>query len=159
MTPTQQPNLAADMQDRQAAQEILVELMRAGKNQCWSRAILERRLTHIDPLTFSDALARLQQRGILRLDGETITPLGIAERRRKADALAAVVLHDLVGATPQPVSVEEIARKCDRDPSRPDERDEVELALQWLHADGLASSCPGNWRASRPAIRAQQLSF
>jgi hypothetical protein len=56
------------------------------------------------------------------------------------------------------LSVEEVARECERDPLIYEEREEIELALRRLVIDGLAVRRDG-WVATRPAVRANELSF
>lgn len=157
-TPTASP---AEEQHRQAEQEIIVELLRSheeGEEQL-ARAELERRLSHIQPLAFSDALARLQQRDAVRLDGEQLAAVDAETWREKLDQLAAVVVHTLVSANPRALSVEKVARECERDPGVYEEREEIELALRRLFIDGLAVRRDRRWTATRPAVRAQELSF
>jgi hypothetical protein len=162
MTPTHKTPTAssAEEQSRQAEQEIIVELLRSqeGGEEQLARAELERRFPHIQPLTFNDALARLQQRDGVHLEGEQIAATDAEKWREKLDLLAAVVLHTLVSANPGVLSVEEVARECERDPGVYEEHEEVELALKRLVIDGLAARRDG-WAATRPAVRAQELSF
>jgi hypothetical protein len=92
------------------------------------------------------------------------------------DLLAAVVLHVLVTDGPQGVSLEYLARACERDPDDEAERREVEIALEILVRDELAirepdtpdaerSSSGANareeprFRPTRAAVRAAELSF
>jgi hypothetical protein len=163
MTPTHKTPTAssAEEQSHHVEQEIIVELLRSQEegDQHLARAGLERRLPHIQPLTFNDALARLQQRGAVQIDGEQIAATDAEKWREKLDLLAAVVLHTLVSANPGVLSVEEVARECERDPGVYEEREEIELALRRLVIDGLAVRRNRRWVATRPAVRAQELSF
>jgi hypothetical protein len=158
-TPTANP---AEEQHRQAEQEIIVELLRSheeGEEQL-ARAELERQLAHVDPLTLNDALARLQQRDAIQVDGEQVTATNAGERRAKLDLLAGVVRYTLVSANPDTLTVEDVARDCERDPDVYEEREEIELALRRLVIDGLAiRRDDGRWAATRPAVRADELSF
>lgn len=161
MTPTRSAQATAatgDEQNRQVEYDIIIEILRAGDERL-PRAELERRLAHVEPLVLGDALDRLRQRARLRLDGETVEGCEVAERRYVLNLLAAVVVHLLVSASPRVLSVEEVARDCERDLSQPDEREEVELALRWLRVDELACRRDGGWAATRPAVRAHELSF
>lgn len=129
--------------------EIIIELLRSHEEgeERLARAELERRLTHIHPLTLNDALARLQQRHAVRVDGEQIAASDPSEWREQ---LAGVALDTLVSAAPNVLSVQEIARGCKRDASVYQQREEIELALRRLVIDGLAE---------RSAVRAQELGF
>lgn len=164
MTPIQKTPIASPAEDqyRQAEQEIVVELLRCheeGEEQL-ARAELERRLAHVDPLMFKDALARLQQRHAVLVDGEQITATNAGGRRAKLDMLAGVVRYTLVSANPDTLTVEDVARDCERDPDIYEEREEIELALRRLVIDGLAvRRDDGRWVATRPAVRADELSF
>lgn len=64
-----------------------------------------------------------------------------------------------MSANPGVLSIEEVARECERDPGVYEEREEVELALRRLVIDGLAVRRDRCWAATRPAVRAQELSF
>jgi hypothetical protein len=161
MTPTHKTPTPAEERYRQAEQEIIVELLRSHEegDEHLARAELERRLMRIEPLTLNDALTRLQQRDAVQVDGEQIAASDPAEWRKQLDLLAAVVLHVLVSASPNVLSVEEVAHECERDPRVYEEREEVELALRRLVIDGLAARRDARWAATRPAVRAQELSF
>lgn len=162
MTPTSRTDAAAmpaGEHDREVELEIIIEILRTDREQIKSRSELERRLAHVEPLVLGDALDRLRQRGRLRLDGETIEGCEVAERRYVLNLLAAVVVHVLVAASPRGLSVEEVARECERDLAKPDQREEVELALRWILIDKLACRRDEGWVATRPAVRAHELSF
>jgi hypothetical protein len=79
---------------------------------------------------------------------------GISER---IDLLAGVVLHTLVAGRAR--AFEPICRSVERDPSKPDERSEVEQALAVLVGDGLAVVQGDEWTPTRAAVRAAELSF
>lgn len=82
------------------------------------------------------------------------------DRTPHPDLLAAVVLHTLVGAGAGGLTLDEIARACERDPERPIEAREVALALDVLRRDELAKRGEDErYRATRAAIRAAELSF
>lgn len=163
MTPIQKTPTAglAGAQCRQAEQEIIVELLRSHEegHEHLARAELERRLAHVDPLAFNDALACLEQRDAVQLDGEQVTATNAGGRRAKLDMLAGVVRYTLVSANPDTLTVEDVARECERDPDIYEEREEIELALRRLVIDGLAVLRDGRWAATRPAVRADELSF
>lgn len=75
MTPTQKtPTSRSAEEHYRAEQEIIVELLRPHEEggERLARAELERRLPHIEPLAFNDALARLQQRDAVQVEGEQI---------------------------------------------------------------------------------------
>jgi hypothetical protein len=92
-----------------------------------------------------------------------------AEPTPDSDLLAAVVLDTLVsdassrctasGVSPGGLTLAEIARACERDPARPDEAREIEIALEILLADDLATRDADRYRPTRAAIRAAELSF
>jgi hypothetical protein len=76
------------------------------------------------------------------------------------DLLAAVVLHTLVSkAREEGMSVSDVARACERDPSDAADMDEIEVALEILLDDGLAQCVDAIFTATRAAIRASELSF
>lgn len=81
------------------------------------------------------------------------------------DLLAAVVLHVLVTDGPRGMSLEQVARTCERDPDDEAERREVEVALEILVRDELAvreadgSGAGVLFKPTRAAIRAAELSF
>lgn len=88
----------------------------------------------------------------------------IAGQAQHPDLLAAVVLHVLVSEGQQGVSLEQVARTCERDPNDEAERREVQVALEILVRDELARSdadAAGHMRfkPTRAAIRAAELSF
>ena len=88
----------------------------------------------------------------------------IAEQPQHPDLLAAVVLHVLVSEGQQGVSLEQVAGTCERDPNDDAERREVQVALEILVRDDLATSdVDGAGRAifkpTRAATRAAELSF
>lgn len=81
------------------------------------------------------------------------------------DLLAAVVLHVLVTDGPQGMSLEQVARTCERDPEDEAECSEVDVALEILVRDELAirdaegSDAQVLFKPTRAAIRAAELSF
>jgi hypothetical protein len=148
----------ANHAERQVEQEVLIEILRE-EGRRWSRAELERRLDHIEPLAIGDALERLHEQELLVVEGEAIGAPDVDDRRKRIEMLAAVVLHVLVRASPRSVSVEEVALDCERDIDEREERLEVETALRWLVGDELACEREDGFVATRPAVRASQLSF
>lgn len=70
-----------------------------------------------------------------------------------------MVLHTLVSAGRDGLTLAQVARACERDPANSDEAREVEVALGVLIADDLATSGDGLYRPTRAAIRAAELSF
>lgn len=150
---------APDQHGRQAEQQIIIEILRADPNTPWSRNQLAEQLKHIEPQALGAALDLLVGRGVLHVDGETIDVLDGTSQRDRLDALSGVVVHVLVSEHPQVMTLAEIAEPCERDLDKPDERHEIELALRWITGDGLAVSQDGGWIATRPAVRAAELSF
>jgi hypothetical protein len=75
------------------------------------------------------------------------------------DWLAAVVLHTLVRAESHRATVTQTILACERDPTRPAERAEIERALEGLIADGLAYRRGAQVGPTRAALRADALSF
>lgn len=82
------------------------------------------------------------------------------------DLLAAVVLHVLVTEGRDGLSVEAVARACERDPRDEAERGEVEKALEILIRDELAlrgeagsGTTSPLFAPTRAAVRAAELSF
>jgi len=77
---------------------------------------------------------------------------------QEREALAAVCLHVLV--TEKAGGFEAITKTVERDPDKPDERDEVEVALGLLEVYGVADRTPAGGRiATLPARMAARLSF
>jgi hypothetical protein len=87
----------------------------------------------------------------------------IAEQPQDPDLLAAVVLHVLVTDGQQGLSLEHVARECERDPEDEAERQEVQTALEILVRDELAIREPDasgvRFKPTRAAVRAAELSF
>jgi hypothetical protein len=75
------------------------------------------------------------------------------------DLLAAVVLHTLVQAGSDGLTLAQVARACERDPARLPDAREIEVALRILIADSLACRDGDRYRPTRAAIRAAELSF
>jgi len=81
------------------------------------------------------------------------------------DLLAAVVLHTLVSAGRGGLTLAQIARACERDPTDRDEAREVDVALGVLLEDDLATRERDRdrdldlYKPTRAAIRAAELSF
>ncbi len=144
---------------REVEQAITLALLRCEDGTRWSRAQLEAELGQIEPDAVGDALTRLGGRGVLKIEDDTLEFPGSANRRSTLDALSAVVLHVLVVAHPQTQTLAAVAKECERDLSNPEEREEVELALRWITGDGLATRQEDGWIATRPAVRAAELSF
>jgi hypothetical protein len=57
------------------------------------------------------------------------------------------------------MTVEQVAKACERDPEDPADVDEIEAALEILLRDGLAQSNDESFRPTHVAIRAGELSF
>lgn len=88
----------------------------------------------------------------------------ITEQPQHPDLLAAVVLHVLVSEGQQGISLEQVARTCERDPNDGAERQEVQVALEILVRDELAiddadGTGQARYKPTRAAIRAAELSF
>ncbi len=75
------------------------------------------------------------------------------------DPLAAVVLHTLVSKGRKGISVQGVAKECERDSADPAEMHEIEMALSILLADGLAQQEHGLFAPTHAAVRAEELSF
>jgi len=150
---------APDERGRQAEQAILIELLRARDGTHWTRDEIGAMLGRLAPDAIDTALERLRARKIVRTEGEQIICPGSAERRDRLDALAAVVVHVLVSSHPGALTVAEVAHACERDVGKLQELEEIELALQWIEGDGLAVRQADDWLATRPAVRADELSF
>jgi hypothetical protein len=149
---------APDEQGRQAEQAITLALLRAKDGTRLPYARLCEQLADLDAQAFDGALLRLFIREVLSIERNVIQAINSHEQRRKLDLLAAVVLHILVTAR-KVLPVVKIAEECERDYANADERAEVELALGWLAEDKLVSQQDDGWLATRPAVRATELSF
>ena len=77
----------------------------------------------------------------------------------EVDAVAAVVLHILVAASPATLTLEEIVNADERDSADARDRALIQRALGGLLVDGLAHERDGKFAPSRAAIRAAELSF
>jgi hypothetical protein len=75
------------------------------------------------------------------------------------DPLAAVVLHTLVSEGREGMTVAQVSKACERDPSDAADIDEIEAALEVLLNDRLAESEDDLYRPTRAAVRAAELSF
>jgi hypothetical protein len=150
---------APDEGGRQAEQAILIELLRAKDGTRWTPDEIEAMLGRLAPDAMEAALERMRCRGIVRIEDEQINCPDSIERREQLDALAGVVVHVLVSTHPQPLAVADVAQGCERDVGKLKELEEIELALQWIEGDGLAVRQDGRWLATRPAVRADELSF
>lgn len=109
------------------------------------------------------ALDLLAGRDLALRDGERwrSTPAALATpfSFQDIDLLAPVVLHILVTEGSEGLSVEQVARECERDPADEAERQEVGLALQALADYELAVRDGDLWRPTRAAVQAARLSF
>lgn len=150
---------APDDCGRQAEQQIIAEVLRSDDSTRWTQSQLQDRLMAIEPEAVSEALARLNDRGVLTVDGDAIEARDSNSQRETLDQLSAVVVHVLVTEYPKALTLAEVAEQCERDLSKPDERHEVELALLWIEGDELACAQDSGWIATRPAVRAADLSF
>lgn len=150
---------APDEHGRQAEQATLIELLRARDGTRLTRDELGAMLGRLAPDAIETALGRLDRRGIVRIEDEQITCPYSAERREQIDLLSAVVVHVLVSRYPRVLTVAEVARACERNVGKLKELEEIELALQWIERDRLATRRGDDWLATRPAVRAAELSF
>jgi thioesterase domain-containing protein len=157
--PMQQTAYAADERGREVEQVIIIEILRADDGTRWTRSALTDQLRHVEPKPLSDALARLNRRGVIRSEGDAIEAPDSAKQRQKLDLLSTVVVHVLTVAHPRALTLAEIAEGCERDLVKADERHEIELALRWITGDSLACRQDDGWVATRPAVRAAELSF
>jgi hypothetical protein len=73
--------------------------------------------------------------------------------------LAAIILHVLLTDPRELLDVEQATSACERDPAVAEDLEQVRDALHGLVRDGLAEQHGQAFRASRAAIRADQLSF
>lgn len=92
-------------------------------------------------------------------DEDNQIPADNGSQAHESDPLAAVVLHVLVTEGRHGMAVEQMARAVERDPSKLDERSEVERALAVLVRDDLALHEGEQWTPTRAAVRAAELSF
>ncbi len=82
-----------------------------------------------------------------------------AQGSQHPDALAAVALHALVNEGREGMTVAELASACERDPTNTSELNETEAALDVLLEANLATREGNQFKPSRAAIRAAELSF
>jgi hypothetical protein len=148
---------AVDDRSREVEQTIIIELLRLDDDDFATHDQLKLGL-RVGSKVISEALQRLQARGVISIDGDCIKARGRSEAKEVLDFLAAVVAHVLVSAYPRTLTLAEVARECERNLDKPDERHEIELALKWITGDELATHREG-WIATRAAVRAAELSF
>lgn len=75
------------------------------------------------------------------------------------DLLAAVVLDTLIASAGTGMTLAQVARACERRPRRRSEAHEIRVALAILIDDELATREGELYRATRAAIRAEQLRY
>lgn len=153
----QQLAYAVDDRRREVEQTIIIELLRLDDGDFATHDQLKLRL-RVGSTVISDALQRLQSRGVISIDGDCIKARGRSEAKEVLDFLAALVARVLVSAYPKVLTLAEVAKECEFDLDRQNERHEIELALRWLTGDELATHREG-WIATRAAVRAAELSF
>jgi len=83
--PTRQ--LANDS-DNQIERAIVSQTLRDDHNPSWSRAELDTELDPIDALAVGDAIARLADRGVIELVGETVRASRATVRLDELDMIA-----------------------------------------------------------------------
>jgi hypothetical protein len=66
-----QPSQIADAGDPRIERAVILQFLRDDHEQRWSRAELEVEISNIEVLDISDALARLDQNGIVQISGES----------------------------------------------------------------------------------------
>jgi hypothetical protein len=155
----QAPAYAPDEQGREVEQQIIIEILRSGHDTPWSRNQLADRLEDAEPGALDNALDCLVGRGIVRIEDNIIEASEGTSQRDKLDALSGVVVHVLVSEYPQILTLAKITKECERNLTRDSERHEIELALRWITGDELARRQDDGWIATRPAVRAAELSF
>lgn len=149
---------APDEHGRQVEQTITLAILRAKDGARFPYARLQEWLEGIERQDLSEALSRLVRRGVVQIKRSAVEATKSYDQRVKVELLAAVVLHVLV-TSHQALAVADVAKKCERDYTRPHQREEVELALRWIAEDELAIKEGDGWLATRAAIRAAELSF
>jgi hypothetical protein len=153
----QQTAYAVDDRRREVEQDIIIELLRLSDSDFATHEQLKLRL-RVGSTVIKDALQRLRARRVININGDYIKARNRIEARKTLDALASVVADVLVSTYPKVLTLAEVANECERDLNLPDERHEIELALRWITDDELAAHREG-WIATRPAVRAAELTF
>jgi hypothetical protein len=87
------------------------------------------------------------------------SPGGPPQHETGHEQLAAVLLHVLVSASREQLTLEQAIRACERDPHSTHDRALVAATLREMVDDGLVCHGDDRFRATRAAIRADQLSF
>ena len=82
-----------------------------------------------------------------------------AQADQDPDLLAAAVLHALLRAAREPLTLEQTAAACQRNPQSQGDLDTIQAALTCLVDDGLAYKRGSTFGPTRAALRAEQLSF
>ncbi len=75
-----QPSQVLGECDPRIERAIILQLLRDDHGDRWSRAELEVEISNVEPLDISDALARLDQDGIVQISGESVSASRVVRR-------------------------------------------------------------------------------
>lgn len=67
-----QPSQIVGDGDPRIERAVILQFLRDDHGDRWSRAELELEISNVEPLDISDALARLDQDGIVQISGESV---------------------------------------------------------------------------------------
>jgi hypothetical protein len=84
-----QPSQVLGEGDPRVERAIILQLLRDDHGDRWSRAELDVEISNVEPLDISDALARLDQEGIVQISGESVS-VSLAVRRLDELGLIAI---------------------------------------------------------------------
>jgi hypothetical protein len=84
-----QPSQVPGECDPRIERAIILQLLRDNHGDRWSRAELEVEISKVEPLDISDALARLDQDGIVQISGESVSA---SRAVRRLDELALIAI-------------------------------------------------------------------
>ncbi len=84
-----QPSQVLGERDPRVERAIILQFLRDDHGDRWSRAELEAEISNVEPLDISNALARLDQDGIVQVSGECVSA---SRAVRRLDALGLIAI-------------------------------------------------------------------
>ncbi|HME04209.1 MAG TPA: hypothetical protein VKG38_14405 [Solirubrobacteraceae bacterium] len=67
---------------------VILQLLRDDHGDRWSRAALEVEIANVEPLDITDALARLDQEGIVQISGDSVSASRAVRRLDELELIA-----------------------------------------------------------------------
>jgi hypothetical protein len=84
-----QPSQVLGEGDTRVERAIILQFLREDHEHRWSRAELAVEISNVEPLDISDALARLDQGGIVQISGESVSA---SRAVRRVDELGLIAI-------------------------------------------------------------------